>query len=131
MQANRHTVELTDRGFVVVDSHEDRQVLAPEGEPGTFDGAYHSRARARREAAELDAAAAEWLEAEALSRWAARTIREGEANATYGFARGAVNCTSCGCFKSEPAAVCSYCGDDPVSYNGSRVEFNRAYGRAA
>lgn len=36
----------------------------------------------------------------------------------------------CGCFKSRPSAVCSQCGDDPVTHNGSALEYDEAhYGR--
>ena len=48
-----------------------------------------------------------------------------------GLASGSFPCQSCGKFKSDPAAVCGQCGDDPVTFNGDRREFNRAYGYAA
>jgi hypothetical protein len=73
----------------------------------------------------------EWLAEQRERRSAARAIREGEASTHYGHERGAANCASCGRFKSAPAAICGACGDDPVSYNGNRAEFNRAHGRAA
>ena len=38
------------------------------------------------------------------------------------------NCFSCGRFKPRPSSVCRSCGDDPVSFNGDRREFDRAYG---
>lgn len=31
-------------------------------------------------------------------------------------------------FKSRPSAICTVCGDDPVSYNGSRVDYDLAHG---
>jgi hypothetical protein len=37
------------------------------------------------------------------------------------------HCFQCGDFKSRPSSVCTRCGDDPVSHNGDRREFDRAY----
>lgn len=37
------------------------------------------------------------------------------------------HCFSCGNFKSRPSADCSVCGDSPVSHNGDRFDFDRAY----
>lgn len=33
----------------------------------------------------------------------------------------------CGSFKSRPSALCPKCGDDPVTHNGDRRAFDRAY----
>jgi hypothetical protein len=35
---------------------------------------------------------------------------------------------SCGSFVSRPSAICSVCGNDPVTYNGDRLAFDRAHG---
>lgn len=81
-------------------------------------------------------ARAEWLEREAGARWAAAAIRDAERDIHLGHVRGAANCASCGHFKAEPAAVCGWCGDDPVVNAGidpdavDRMEYNRARGRA-
>lgn len=37
-------------------------------------------------------------------------------------------CQSCGRFKPRPSSRCDYCGDEPVSHNGSDIDFDRAYG---
>lgn len=39
--------------------------------------------------------------------------------------RHVANCGVCGRFKSRPSAVCDHCGDDPVTYNGSRALYDR------
>lgn len=35
---------------------------------------------------------------------------------------------SCGSFVSRPSAICKVCGNDPVTYNGDRLAFDRAHG---
>src|SRR5947207_2611023 len=67
---------------------------------------------------ELADAKAEWEARERLERQSRKAMREGETGSRYGMESGAANCQSCGTFKSDPASVCSVCGDDPVSYNG-------------
>lgn len=62
---------------------------------------------------------------------ARNSIRVGERQRNYGMAAGAVNCSSCGAFKSAPSARCTQCGDEPVTHNGDPREFDRAHGRAA
>lgn len=80
---------------------------------------------------ELAAAKREHEERSQLERHSSGAMSAGEAGARYGMNAGAFNCGSCGTFKSEPAAVCSQCGDDPVSHNGDRHEYNRAHGYGA
>lgn len=58
-QPDRYTATLTKLGFLVVDTHEQRPVPAPEGTPGTFGGRYHSRVAASAEADRLSAEARE------------------------------------------------------------------------
>lgn len=62
---------------------------------------------------------------------ARHSIRVAEAERDYGHKRGAARCFSCNSFKSKPSAICGRCGDDPVTHNGDRREFDRAHGRAA
>lgn len=81
-----------------------------------------------RDEAELEA---EWHEQQAEIAWSNRAVRDATRELNYGHESGSCNCFSCGTFKSEPAAVCTVCGDDPVSHNGDRHEFNRAHGYAA
>jgi hypothetical protein len=68
----------------------------------------------------------EHVETDRQERRVKREHRESET----GFAHGC-NCFTCGRFKTEPAQICDYCGDDPVQHNGDRHEFNRAYGAIA
>ncbi len=64
-------------------------------------------------------------------QWARAEIVKQVAAANRGRDAGSFQCFSCKRFKSEPAAICGYCGDDPVSHNGDRHDFNRAYGYAS
>jgi transcriptional regulator with XRE-family HTH domain len=36
-------------------------------------------------------------------------------------------CGVCNRFKSAPSSVCDYCGDDPVTHNGERRDYDAAY----
>lgn len=44
-----------------------------------------------------------------------------------GFTPADRQCGVCHRFKSAPSAVCDYCGDDPVTYNGSARDYDAAY----
>jgi hypothetical protein len=57
-------------------------------------------------------------------RAAERDRRKQEA----GFRTGSIPCFVCGRRKPRPSAVCAFCGDDPVTYGGSALELDRAYG---
>ncbi len=56
--------------------------------------------------------------------------REGRREASYGMAKRAP-CGCCGRFKPRPSSRCDYCGDEPVSHNGSSHDFDMAYGYGA
>lgn len=57
-------------------------------------------------------------------------MREAERTITYGMRTGPANCDICGKFKSRPSSVCGVCGNDPVTHNGDRREYDRAHGYA-
>lgn len=62
--------------------------------------------------------------------WARRQMREADRAVNYGMRTGAANCAVCAKFKPRPSSVCGSCGDDPVSHNGDRREYDRAHGYA-
>jgi rRNA maturation endonuclease Nob1 len=37
-------------------------------------------------------------------------------------------CKSCKKFIKRPSSVCGWCGNDPVSYNGDRRQYDLAHG---
>lgn len=55
-----------------------------------------------------------------------RQIREYTGQA--GRPRVAAKCQVCGVMKQRPSSICQKCGDDPVTYNGDRYEYDRAHG---
>jgi hypothetical protein len=58
--------------------------------------------------------------------WLERETRKIEAEQRRGLGVK-TNCFVCGRFKPAPSAVCDFCGDDPVTHNGSRQDFDAAY----
>jgi hypothetical protein len=44
------------------------------------------------------------------------------------YGRQTAQCRSCKKFKSRPSSVCGQCGDDPVTYNGDRRQYDLAHG---
>lgn len=77
--------------------------------------------RELREAHELEAAKAAYVRG---------AIREAERRQNRGMESRAANCGVCGRFKPRPSAVCDHCGDDPVTFNGDPLAYDRERGYA-
>lgn len=60
--------------------------------------------------------------------WTAKAkADEREALRGLGFTAKDRQCGVCHRFKSAPSAVCDFCGDDPVTHNGSARDYDAAY----
>lgn len=72
------------------------------------------------------------LQAQELDRKAASWGMASAGPDNYGVSSGSWPCFNRRCrkFKPRPSSVCGQCGDDPVTYNGDRMEFDRAHGYA-
>lgn len=74
----------------------------------------------------LREAARDHAETEAVRARLARQVAVDERESRRGLAVKR-NCFVCGRMKPAPSSVCDYCGDDPVTHNGSRQDFDAAY----